>query len=76
MSDNEKAIHVLTELSKADKRIMFPRKDIMQALDTAIKALQEIDFLTFLMNTINPNELETYLSMYNAQNEKGSEETE
>ena len=41
MTDNAKAIYILTELSKADKRIMFPKKDILQALDMAIKALQE-----------------------------------
>ena len=42
-----------------------------KVLDVAIKALQENDFLTFLMSIINPNEMEKYLSMYNAQNQKG-----
>lgn len=45
MSDKEKAIYILTELSKADKRIMFPKKDIEKALDMAIEALQVIDKL-------------------------------
>ena len=28
-------------------------------------------FLEFLFNTMNPNEMEKYISMYNSKNEKG-----
>ena len=45
MSDNEKAIYILTELSKADKRIMFPKKDIVQAINMAIQALKSLNKL-------------------------------
>jgi hypothetical protein len=45
MSDNEKAIYILTELSKADKRIMFPKKDIAQALNVAIQALNQTSWI-------------------------------
>lgn len=59
------------------------------AFDTAIKALEEVeqyrqigtvekclrnkDFLDFLSDKINPNDFETYLSMYNSSGEKAGE---
>lgn len=57
-----------------------------EALDVAIKALEEVqqyhqigtveeclrnkDFLDFLADKMNPNDFETYLSMYNSSGEK------
>lgn len=61
-------------------------EDLNSAYDTAIKALEEVqqyreigtveeclrnkDFLDFLSDKINPNDFETYLSMYNSSGEK------
>lgn len=58
--------------------------------DAAIKALEEVqqyrqigtvdeclrnkDFLDFISDTMNPNDFETYLRLYNALEEKGCEE--
>lgn len=57
-----------------------------EAVDTAIQALEEVqqyraigtvdeclrnkDFLDFLSDKLNPNDFETYLSMYNSSSEK------
>ena len=57
-----------------------------EAIDTAIKALEEVqqyraigtveecrenkEFLEFLYNRINPNDMEQYLSMYHGSGEK------
>lgn len=70
---NEEAIKYL-QWVRPIKPYSFDKKGVQEAIDMAIKALQDIDFLTFLMNIINPNEMEVYLSMYNAQNVNGSEE--
>lgn len=61
-----------------------------EALDVAIKALKEVqqyrqictveeclrnkDFLDFLADKMNPNDFETYLSMYNSSGEKQEDE--
>lgn len=69
---NEEAIKRLNKI-KAIYQGMDNKSDV-KALDMAIKALQEIDFLTLLMNNINKNDLEVYFSMYHAQNEEREEE--
>ena len=59
------------------------------SVETAIKALEEVqqyraigtpeeclrnkDFLDFLSDKMNPNDFETYLSMYNSSGEKAGE---
>ena len=64
----------------------FQNDVINDALDVAIKALEEVqqyraigtveecrenkEFLDFLYNRINPNDMEQYLSMYNCSDEK------
>lgn len=64
-------------------------EDLNSAYDTAINALEEVqqyreigtveeclrnkDFLDFLSDKINPNDFETYLSMYNSSGEKAGE---
>lgn len=61
-------------------------EDLNNAYDTAIQALEEVqqyraigtpeeclrnkDFLDFLSDKMNPNDFETYLSMYNSSGEK------
>lgn len=51
MTKEEKAIYILTELSKADKRIMFPKKDIAQALDMAIQAIYTLTAISSICDT-------------------------
>lgn len=62
----------------------------MKDLEMAIKALEEVqqyhqictveeclrnkDFLDFLADKMNPNDFETYLSMYNSSGEKQEDE--
>ena len=66
------------------------RKNEIQGYEMAIKALEEVqqyrqigtveecrknkDFLDFLSDKMNPNDLEIYLRLYNALEEKGCEE--
>ena len=51
------------------------RDENRERLDKANDVIEELvrkeKFHTFLWNTIQPNEMEAYLSMYNAGNEKG-----
>ena len=65
-------------------------EDLNNAYDTAIQALEEVqqyrqigtveeclrnkDFLDFLSDKMNPNDFETYLSMYNSSGEKQKDE--
>lgn len=67
---------ILDEVTEDKNAICYVTNYDEEPLKMAIKALQEVDFLTFLMNNINKNELEKYFSMYNAQNEMESEEEE
>lgn len=64
-------------------------KKEIQACEVAVKALEEVqqyraigtaeeclrnkDFLDFLADKMNPNDFETYLSMYNSSGEKAGE---
>lgn len=81
MTENE-AIKIIREY-----RGLFPSAcGENEALDVAIKALEEIqqyraigtleeclrnkDFLNFLADKMNPNDFETYLSLYNSQDKK------
>lgn len=64
-------------------------EDLNSAYDTAINALEEVqqyreigtveeclrnkEFLDFLSDKMNPNDFETYLSMYNSSGEKAGE---
>jgi hypothetical protein len=66
------------------------RKREIQGYEMAIKALEEVqqyrqictveeclrnkDFLDFLADKMNPNDFETYLSMYNSSGEKQEDE--
>lgn len=68
----------------------YERKNEIQGYEMAIKALEEVqkyrkigtveeclknkDFLDFLSNKMNPNDFETYLSMYNSSGEKQEDE--
>lgn len=68
----------------------YERKNEIQGYGIAIKALEEVqqyhqictveeclrnkDFLDFLADKMNPNDFETYLSMYNSSGEKQEDE--
>lgn len=68
----------------------YERKNEIQGYEMAIKALEEVqqyrqictveeclrnkDFLDFLADKMNPNDFETYLSMYNSSGEKQEDE--
>lgn len=68
----------------------YDRKKEIQVYEMAIKALEEVqqyrqigtveeclrnkDFLDFLADKMNPNDFETYLSMYNSSGEKQEDE--
>lgn len=68
----------------------YERKNEIQGYEMAIKALEEVqqyrqigtveecrknkDFLDFLSDKMNPNDFETYLSMYNSSGEKQEDE--
>lgn len=68
----------------------YERKREIQGYKMAIKALEEVqqyrqictveeclrnkDFLDFLADKMNPNDFETYLSMYNSSGEKQEDE--
>lgn len=43
---------------------------IIQAADAIEELVRKEKFHAFLWNTIQPNEMEAYISMYNAGNEK------
>ena len=65
---------------------IIPNEDNVELMDNAIKALEEVqqyraigtveecrenkEFLEFLYNRINPNDMEQYLSMYHGSGEK------
>ena len=67
----EEAINILCAYG-----VPLDEEEFCEALNKAIKALKESDFLTFLMNNINKNELEKYFSMYRAINEITESEEE
>ena len=68
----------------------YERKNEIQGYEMAIKALEQVqqyhqigtveeclrnkDFLDFLADKMNPNDFETYLSMYNSSGEKQEDE--
>lgn len=77
----EKAIEVLQSHKSHWERLLREKicdktegTDFINAVDMSINALQDSDFLTFLMNNISKNELESYFSMYRAINKIGMEE--
>ena len=46
------------------------KKYMLQAADAIEELVRKEKFHAFLWNTIQPNEMEQYISMYNAGNEK------
>ena len=83
MTKNEEIISILKHM----RNLMTTRAFEEEALDAAIHALNEVDqyrtigtpeeclrnkdFLDFLADEMNPNDFETYLRIYNSQDEKG-----
>lgn len=75
---------------KCEKCIFFTNCGIYEMEELAIKALEEVqqyrqigtveeclrnkDFLDFLSDKMNPNDFETYLSIYNSSGEKQEDE--
>ena len=86
MTVNEKAIEQLERISKNLGLI----GEVEDWTEVAIQALEEVqqyrqigtvekclrnkDFLDFLADKMNPNDFETYLSMYNSSGEKQEDE--
>lgn len=65
------AIEILQTLSDEQSRIIAEMGAKYQEAVNAVGELEkDKDFLNFLWNTIQPNEMEAYLSMYNAGSEK------
>lgn len=44
--------------------------DLEPSEQTYVEKLKSLDFLNFLFNVINPNEMEQYISMYLCSGEK------
>ncbi len=65
------AIEILQTLSDEQSKILAEMGAKYQEAVNAIGELEkDKDFLNFLWNTMQPNEMEQYIYMYNAGNEK------
>lgn len=85
MAENEAKTILETEIVHHPECSIFS-----ESLSISIQALEEVqqyrkigtveeclrnkDFLDFISDTMNPNDFETYLRLYNALEEKGCEE--
>lgn len=76
------AIDIIKTLPSAESptrciaEVKFDKKDLEELVNEKIEEIKEMksendDFLNFLFNMINPNEMEAYLAMYNSQGEAG-----
>lgn len=54
----------------ADKGLVITPSVCLEAADAIEELVRKEKFHAFLWNTIQPNEMEQYISMYNAGNEK------
>lgn len=63
-------LHRYTENCVAYKLDADFASAVQEAADVIEELVRKEKFHTFLWNTIQPNEMEAYLSMYNAGNEK------
>ena len=70
--DRDDAVKAWRQLSSAEPEvrciaeIKFSKEDLEELVDEKAN-----DFLNFLFNMINPNDMEDYLAMYNSQGENG-----
>ena len=62
----------LRDMAQSDGNIKsnYIGLSLLQAADAIEELIRKEKFHAFLWNTIQPNEMEAYLSMYNAGNEK------
>lgn len=64
------------EITPLDAVAVQAMKELLRyrQIGTVEECLKNKDFLDFLSNKMNPNDFETYLSMYNSSGEKQEDE--